>query len=36
VSNESAAINGRFCWIDNPLQDPIPSWDDPTDERPWL
>ena len=36
VSDESASINGRFCWIDNPLQEPIPSWDDPTDERPWL
>ena len=36
VSNESAGINGRFCWIDNPLQEPIPSWDDPTDERPWI
>ncbi len=36
VSNESAGINGRFCWIDNPLQKPIPSWDDATDERPWL
>lgn len=36
VSNESAGINGRFCWIDKPLQEPIPSWDDPTDERPWL
>ena len=36
VSNESAGINGRFCWIDNPLQEPIPSWDDPIDERPWI
>lgn len=36
VSNESAGINGRFCWIENPLQAPIPSWDDPTDARPWI
>jgi len=36
VSNESAGINGRFCWIDNPSQAPIPSWDDPTNERPWI
>ena len=36
VSNESAGISGRFCWIDNPLQEPIASWDDPTDERPWI
>ena len=36
VSEESAGINGRFCWIDNPLQAPIPSWEEPRDERPWL
>lgn len=36
VSDESAQINGRFCWIDNPLQAPIDSWDDPTESRPWL
>jgi len=36
VSDESVGINGRFCWIDNPLQEPIASWDDPTDERPWI
>ena len=36
VSNESAGISGRFCWIDNPLQEPIASWDYPTDERPWI
>ena len=28
--------NGMFCWIDAPLQAPIPSWDEPSDERPWL
>ena len=27
----AADINGRFCWIDDPLQAPIPSWD--TDRR---
>ena len=26
VSKESDEINGRFCWIDEPLQAPIPSW----------
>ena len=36
ISDESAHINGLFCWIDNPLQAPIPSWDLPTDSRPWL
>jgi NAD(P)-dependent dehydrogenase (short-subunit alcohol dehydrogenase family) len=28
--------NGMFCWIDQPLQAPIPSWDAPSDERPWM
>jgi len=28
--------NGAFCWIDQPLQAPIPSWDEPSDARPWL
>jgi NAD(P)-dependent dehydrogenase (short-subunit alcohol dehydrogenase family) len=28
--------NGMFCWIDDPLQPPIPSWDPPSDERPWM
>lgn len=28
-------VNGRFCWIDDPLQPPIDSWDEPTDDRPW-
>lgn len=36
VSDESTHINGRFCWIDEPLQAPIDSWDDPSDSRPWL
>ena len=25
-----------FLWIKEPLQAPIPSWEDPTDERPWI
>ena len=36
ISDESADTNGLFCWIDNPLQAPIPSWDKPKDSRPWL
>ena len=36
VSDESTHINGRLCWIDEPLQAPIDSWDDPSDSRPWL
>jgi NAD(P)-dependent dehydrogenase (short-subunit alcohol dehydrogenase family) len=35
VSTESDSVNGRFCWIDQPLQAPIPSWEDPIDARPW-
>jgi NAD(P)-dependent dehydrogenase (short-subunit alcohol dehydrogenase family) len=36
VSDESATINGRFLWIDNPLQEPIESWDEPVESPPWL
>jgi NAD(P)-dependent dehydrogenase (short-subunit alcohol dehydrogenase family) len=35
TSDAAADINGRFCWIDEPLQAPIPSWDEPSDDRPW-
>lgn len=35
VSAESDSVNGRFCWIDQPLQAPITSWEDPVDARPW-
>jgi NAD(P)-dependent dehydrogenase (short-subunit alcohol dehydrogenase family) len=36
TSDAGSAINGRFCWIDDPLQAPVPSWEPPSDERPWL
>jgi len=36
VSDAAAQTNGLFCWIENPLQAPIPSWDQPKDSRPWL
>jgi NAD(P)-dependent dehydrogenase (short-subunit alcohol dehydrogenase family) len=32
----AADISGQFCWIDGPLQPPIPSWDTVTDARPWV
>ncbi len=32
----AANISGQFCWIDDPLQDPIPSWDTVVDARPWV
>ena len=35
TADAAADTNGRFCWIDDPLQTPIASWDTPTDERPW-
>ncbi len=30
VSEDSALINGRFLWIEEGLQTPIPTWSDPT------
>jgi NAD(P)-dependent dehydrogenase (short-subunit alcohol dehydrogenase family) len=36
TSDAGGATNGMFCWIDEPLQAPIPSWDPPSDERPWM
>ncbi len=35
TSDAGGATNGEFCWIDEPLQEPIPSWDPPDDTRPW-
>ena len=35
TSDRGAIINGRFCWIEDPLQAPMPSWDPPADDRPW-
>ena len=35
ISEAGAHINGHFCWVKDPLQKPIPSWDVPTTERPW-
>jgi len=36
TSDAGAGTNGMFCWIDDPLQAPIESWEPPSDERPWL
>jgi NAD(P)-dependent dehydrogenase (short-subunit alcohol dehydrogenase family) len=27
VSDETGAVNGRFLWIDEPMQPPLPTWD---------
>jgi NAD(P)-dependent dehydrogenase (short-subunit alcohol dehydrogenase family) len=34
-SDEGADINGQFCWVDDPLQPPIPSWGEATEAQPW-
>jgi NAD(P)-dependent dehydrogenase (short-subunit alcohol dehydrogenase family) len=36
TSDAGGAINGQFCWIDDPLQAPLPSWDPPAEGRPWM
>ena len=35
TSDEGADINGRFCWIEEPLQGPITSWGCPETSQPW-
>jgi NAD(P)-dependent dehydrogenase (short-subunit alcohol dehydrogenase family) len=35
TSDEGADVNGRFCWVDDPLQPPIPSWGEPGETQPW-
>lgn len=35
LSDEAAAINGRFLWIEGGLQAPIPSWGDAAATQPW-
>lgn len=36
TSDAGANTNGEFCWIEDPLQAPIPSWDPPSEDRPWM
>jgi NAD(P)-dependent dehydrogenase (short-subunit alcohol dehydrogenase family) len=36
TSDAGGEINGRFNWIDEPLQAPIPSWEEPAATQPWL
>ncbi len=36
TSDAGDRTNGEFCWIEDPLQPPIASWDPPSDERPWM
>jgi NAD(P)-dependent dehydrogenase (short-subunit alcohol dehydrogenase family) len=35
ASDEAAAVNGQFLWIENGLQAPIPSWGDSAGTQPW-
>ena len=35
TSEAGADINGQFCWVDDPLQAPIPSWGEPAESQPW-
>jgi NAD(P)-dependent dehydrogenase (short-subunit alcohol dehydrogenase family) len=35
LSDEAAAINGQFLWIEGGLQSAIPSWGDGTSAQPW-
>ena len=36
TSDAGSKTNGLFCWIDDPLQAPVESWDPPSEERPWM
>ena len=36
TSDAGGETNGVFCWVEDPLQAPIPSWEPPTDARPWI
>jgi NAD(P)-dependent dehydrogenase (short-subunit alcohol dehydrogenase family) len=35
MSDGAADVNGRFLWIKDGLQSPIPSWGDPGEQQPW-
>jgi NAD(P)-dependent dehydrogenase (short-subunit alcohol dehydrogenase family) len=35
MSNDAADVNGRFLWIKDGLQHPIPSWGEPGEIEPW-
>lgn len=35
TSDEGADINGQFCWVEDPLQAPIPSWGQAAEAQPW-
>jgi len=35
MTDQAASINGRFLWIKDGLQSPIPSWDQAGELQPW-
>jgi NAD(P)-dependent dehydrogenase (short-subunit alcohol dehydrogenase family) len=35
TSDAGADVNGRFCWVEDPLQAPIPSWGEAEETQPW-
>jgi hypothetical protein len=35
MSDAAADVNGRFLWIKGGLQNPIPSWDEGSDQQAW-
>jgi NAD(P)-dependent dehydrogenase (short-subunit alcohol dehydrogenase family) len=35
MADEAASVNGRFLWIEDGLQKPIPSWDANGGKLPW-
>jgi len=35
MSNDAAEVNGRFLWIKDGLQSPVPSWDERAELQPW-
>lgn len=35
TSDQGAAVHGQFCWVDDPLQAPIPSWGEAAETQPW-
>jgi NAD(P)-dependent dehydrogenase (short-subunit alcohol dehydrogenase family) len=35
TGDEGADVNGQFCWVEDPLQAPIPSWGEAADAQPW-
>jgi hypothetical protein len=36
TSDAGGARNGEFCWVQDPLQPPIPSWGEAPKAQPWL